>query len=62
MEKKGLKRWFILEDTILKWYEESPSITGNTKPKGHLYLVGCTVNEVSKVTYIISLVKINKHN
>lgn len=45
MEKKGVKRWFILTLDQLQWFENDTS----TKCKNSLPLYCCSVNEVSKV-------------
>lgn len=46
MEKKGLQRFFVLHEGMLRWYEVENI---NTKPKGGLAVAGCLVNRVEKV-------------
>eukprot|EP01119_Soliformovum_irregulare_P015850 TRINITY_DN4526_c0_g1_i6.p1 TRINITY_DN4526_c0_g1~~TRINITY_DN4526_c0_g1_i6.p1 ORF type:complete len:770 (+),score=234.79 TRINITY_DN4526_c0_g1_i6:73-2382(+) len=49
-EKKGLQRYFQLQDDTLRWSETPLDV----KAKGSLNVSECSVNEVSKDTFMIS--------
>jgi hypothetical protein len=51
LEKKGKRRFFVLIEDELRWYETDD--WKEAKPKGTLILSDCAVNDAGQVSFII---------